>query len=126
MVIAAVDPNKQDLKILVKYLRMVYPEGEVVMFSDPEIAAAYIRDNPIDVLFTEAAMLGMTGLTLQVKSEAVQPGVLTVFVTATEAYMGEALKSRAQGYIIKPVTRERLREVLEETKFGVNALKLVN
>lgn len=126
MVIAAVDPNKQDLKILVRFLRMVYPGCEVVMFSDPEIAAAYIQDNPIDVLFTEAAMLGMTGLALQAKSEAVQPGVLTVFVTATDAYMGGALKSRAQGYIIKPVTRENLREALEETKFGTNMPQLVN
>lgn len=117
MVIAAVDPNKKDLKLLVRYLRMVYPGCEVVMFPDPEAAAHYIQDNPIDVLFTEAAMLGMTGFGLQRAAEAVQPGVLTVFVTATDAYMGEAIKSRAQGYIIKPVTRDAIRESLMETKF---------
>lgn len=117
MVIAAVDPNKKDLAKLVRFLRMVYQGCEVVMFSDPEIACAYIQDNPIDVLFTEVAMLGMTGLALQEKCKAVQPGIYTVFVTATDAYIGEALKSRAQGYIIKPATRESLWEALYETKF---------
>ena len=73
MVIAAVDPNKKDLAKLVRYLRMVFHGCEVVMFSDPAFAEQYIKDNPIDVLFTEIPMLGLTGLRLQVKCEAVQP-----------------------------------------------------
>lgn len=117
MVIAAVDPNKKDLKILVRFLRMVFPGCEVVMFSDPELAAEYINENPIDVLFTEVPMLGMSGFGLQTTSELVQPGVLTVFVTATDAYAGEAIKTRAQGYITKPITRDAIRESLYETKF---------
>ena len=115
MVIAAVDPNKKDLAKLVRYLRMVFHGCEVVMFSDPAFAEQYIKDNPIDVLFTEIPMLGLTGLRLQVKCEAVQPGVLTVFTTATATY---ALKSRAHGYIIKPVTREAIRESLNDTKYS--------
>lgn len=118
MVIAAVDSNKKDLARLVKFLRMVYPGYQVVMFSDPKLAAAYIWSNPIDVLFTEVAMPAMSGFALQERSEAVQPGVLTVFVTGTEQYLGDALKSRAQGYVLKPVTREALWEALEETAFG--------
>ena len=64
MVIAAVDPNKKDLAKLVRFLRMVFPGCEVVMFSDPAFAEQYIKDNPIDVLFTEIPMLGLTGLRL--------------------------------------------------------------
>ena len=118
MVIAAVDPNKADLKALIKYLRLAYPDCEVVMFTDPLDAAKYIRDNPIDVLFTEAAMLGMTGFGLQEAAQTAQPAVLTVFVTATDAYAGKALRARAAGYVIKPVTREAVRDSLRETKFG--------
>lgn len=119
MVVMAVDPNKKDLKLLVKYLRMVYPECEVVMFTNSTDASRYIRDNPIDVLFTEAAMFGMTGFGLKEATEAVQPAVPTVFVTATDAYAGEAIKTRAAGYILKPVTREAIRQSLEETRFKV-------
>ena len=118
MVIEAVDPNKKDLKLLVKYLRMVFP-CEVVMFTDPQAAADYIRDNPIDALFTEAAMLKMTGFGLQASVEVVQPAVLTVFVTHTDAYAKMALDSRAQDYIIKPVTKVAIRNSLHGTKFGI-------
>lgn len=117
MVIVAVDPNKKDLKMLVKYLRMAYPGSEIVMFCDPVAAADFIYENPIDVLFTEAPMLGMSGLKLQQAAEAVQPAVLTVFVTATSDYAGEAIRSRAAGYIVKPVTRPALYEALQETRF---------
>lgn len=118
MVITAVDPNKKDLKLLVKFLRMAFPGCEVVMFSDPEAAARYVQDNPVDVLYTEAAMLYMTGFDLQAAAEAVQPAILTVFVTDTDTYAGQAIKSRAQGYIVKPVTRKTIRESMADTKFS--------
>ena len=118
MVIAAVDPNKKDLKLLVKFLRLTFPGCAVVMFTDPEAAASYIRDNPIDALYTEVAMLGMTGFGLQDAAEAVQPAVLTVFITATDVYIGKAVQTRAQGYITKPVTKEAIRESMKETRFG--------
>lgn len=118
MFIVAVDPNKKDLKLLVKFLRMAFPGCEVVMFTDPEAAAAYIHDNPIDALYTEAAMLKMTGFGLQQAAEAVQPAVLTVFVTGTDAYAGQAIKTRAQGYIVKPVTKKLIQESMLETRFA--------
>lgn len=117
MVIAAVDPNKKDLKLLVKFLRMAFPGCEVVMFTDPEEAAAYICDNPIDALYTEAAMLKMTGFGLQEAAKTVQPAILTVFVTYTDAYAGQAIKTRAQGYILKPVTKESIRKSMINTRF---------
>lgn len=119
MVVAAVDPNKKDLKLLVKGLRLVYTGCEVVMFTDSKDAAKYIRDNPIDVLYTEISMLGMTGFALQAAAEAVQPAVLTVFVTGTGIHAAHAIKTRATGYIIKPVTGESIRESLNETKFSI-------
>ncbi len=118
MVIVAVDPNKRDLKRLVKCLRMAFPGCEVVVFTDPEAAADYTRDHPVDALYTEAAMLGITGFDLQAAVKATQPAVLTVFVTATDAYAGDAIKTRAQGYVIKPVARKKVRESMCETKFA--------
>lgn len=117
MVIAAVDSCKKDLKELVKYLHFVYPNSEVVMFSNVQTVANYVRDNPIDVLFTEITMYGMSGFRLKKITEEVQPGVLTVFVTDTDAHVIDAIKHRATGYIIKPVTSEKIRECLDGTEF---------
>ena len=118
MVIVAVDPNKKDLKLLVKYLHLAFPGCEVVMFSDPEAAAEYIRETPIDVLYTEAAMLGMTGFALQKAAEAVQPAVLPVFVTDSAAYAGKAIQPRAKDYSLKPVTKQAVWESMSDTRFA--------
>lgn len=123
MVIAAVDPNKKDLKLLVRYLRMVFPGCEVLMFSDAEAAAAYVYENPIDALYTEAAMLDMNGFDLQAAAEAVQPAVLTVFVTGTDLYARKALNTRAQYYIVKPVTMEAVRDSMQESKFNNTSIR---
>lgn len=109
MVILAVDSNRWDLTQLVKYLHQVYPKSEVVMFTDPMDAAKYIRENPIDVLYTEISMLGITGFGLQETLEAVQAAALTVFVTTTELHATQAIKTRATDYILKPVTSQSTR-----------------
>ena len=124
MVVAAVDTNKKDLKMLVKYLRLSFSECEVVMFGDPKEAARYLLDNPIDVLYTEVNMPGMTGFGLQEAVEAVQPAVLTVFVTSTEVHAAHAIKTRATGYVLKPVTREKIQESLNETKFSITNARI--
>lgn len=121
MVIVAVDPDKKDLKLLVKYLHLAFPGCEVVMFTNPEAAAAYIRETPIDVLYTEAVMAGMTGFGLQAAAEAVQPAVLTVIVTATDAYAGKAIQTRAKDYILKPVTKQSVWEAMSDTDFAYTA-----
>lgn len=117
MVIAAVDPNREDLKLLVKFLRLAFPVCQVVMFTDPAAALCYARDNPIDALYTEVVMPGMTGFGLQAAVEAVQPAVLTVIVTRTDAYAGEAIRSRVQDYLIKPVSKRSVFNSMTETKF---------
>lgn len=119
MVIMAVDPDREDLKKLVRFLRMVYPGCHVVMFTDAEAAAVYVRDNPIDVMFTEVVLTGMTGFGLKEKAEAVQPALLTVLVTGSDAYANQAIRTRASGYILKPVTRKAIWESLCDTKFNI-------
>ena len=117
MVIAAVDPNKKDLKRLVMTLHKAYPGCTVVMFTDSSSAAEYMEENPIDILFTEISMFYMDGFALQAAAEAVQPGIFTVFVTDTDVYAGRAIKTKAAGYILKPINREDIYEALAETKF---------
>ena len=73
MVIVAVDPNKSDLKRLVTTLRKAYPGSEIVMFTESMPAIEYLKNNPIDILFTEIPMFQADGFALQAAAEAVQP-----------------------------------------------------
>ena len=117
MLFAAVDPNKKDLKQLVKFLKSSYPGCKIVMFCNPLAAAGYVRSHPVDVLFTEIAMTGMSGFRLKEITEKCNPGALTVFISATAAYAMDALNCRVFDYMVKPVTPEKTRNALKETKF---------
>lgn len=120
MVMVAVDPNREDLKRLVTTLKKAYPGSEVIMFTESQPVAEYLENNPIDVLFTEIPMFPADGFALQAAAEAVQPAVRTVFVTETDVYAGQALKTHAAGYILKPITKASVYEALEDTKFRCN------
>lgn len=61
-------------------------------------------------------MLNINGVCLKPQAEAVPPAALTVFVTGTDGYAEKALRVRAQGYVIKPVTRGGLRESMSGAK----------
>ncbi|SFH68352.1 Response regulator receiver domain-containing protein [Lachnospiraceae bacterium NLAE-zl-G231] len=117
MLFAAVDPNKKDLKQLVKFLKSAYPGCKIVMFCNPLTAAGYVRSHPVDVLFTEIAMTGMSGFRLKEITEKCNPGALTIFISATAAYAMDALNCRVFDYMVKPVTPEKTRNALKETKF---------
>ncbi len=117
MVIVAVDPNKTDLKRLVTTLRKTYPGSEVILFTDSQPMAKYLENNPVDILFTEIPMYPIDGFALQQAAERVQPAILTIFVTDTDVYAGQAIKTHATGYILKPVSKESILQALEATKF---------
>ena len=106
-----------DLKQLVKFLKSAYPGCKIVMFCNPLTAAGYVRSHPVDVLFTEIAMTGMSGFRLKEITEKCNPGALTIFISATAAYAMDALNCRVFDYMVKPVTPEKTRNALKETKF---------
>ncbi len=118
MTVVTVDTNKKELKRLAKQLSSMFSGCKVVMFSSPVEAASFIKDNPIDILFTEAMMRGITGFDLQEFAEELYPTVLTVIAADTDEYATKAMKMRTHGYIVKPVTEEEIRLSMSETRFG--------
>ena len=115
-IIVVVDSNKRDLRELIKYIYLLKPNSRVIMFLKTEEAAKYVKTNPIDLLVTEINMKGMTGFGLQSELQKVQPSVPTIFVAESDAYCIQAIKTRTAGYIVKPVTREKIRESFQEIK----------
>lgn len=64
------------------------------------------------MVFTDICMPGLGGLELAVRLRDACPTAKTVFVTAHAGYAVEAFAIHAQGYVLKPLTAERVREEL--------------
>lgn len=67
-------------------------------------------------------MRGMTGVELAKKLKDAYPKINIIFVTGFDQYTGEAMKMHASGYIMKPVTAEKVKEEMENLRNPIEPL----
>jgi two-component system, LytTR family, response regulator len=79
--------------------------------TDPEEALEFLRRNPVDVLFLDIQMPGLTGFELL---ERLATRVTVVFTTAYDRYAIEAFAVNSIDYLLKPVEPERLDKALDK------------
>lgn len=68
-------------------------------------------------------MRGMTGVELAKRLKDINPKINLIFVTGFDQYTGEAMKIHASGYIMKPVTAEKVAEELAELRHPIEPIE---
>jgi two-component system LytT family response regulator len=94
--------------------RMLHETGRVEVAassSDPEDALAALADAPVDVLFLDIQMPGMTGFEMLARMER-QP--LVVFTTAYDQYALQAFEVNSIDYLLKPIEERHLARALDK------------
>jgi two-component system LytT family response regulator len=94
--------------------RLLTATGRVVIAgsaTDPEAALASLQELPIDVLFLDIQMPGLTGFELLARLE--RP-VTVVFTTAYDRYALEAFAVNSIDYLLKPIEADRLDRALDK------------
>src|ERR1700682_6121771 len=94
--------------------RLLTATGRVVIAgsaTDPEAAIAFLRDLPLDVLFLDIQMPGLTGFELLARLER---QVTVVFTTAYDRYALEAFAVNSIDYLLKPIEADRLDRALDK------------
>jgi two-component system LytT family response regulator len=79
--------------------------------TDPEVALAFLRRTPVDVLFLDIQMPGLTGFELL---ERLDRDVMVVFTTAYDRYAIDAFGVNSVDYLLKPIEPERLDRALDK------------
>ena len=115
MLIYAIEDEEGMLRLLHDAIAEAAPEAEIVDFRLSEDALAAIRGGgpKPDVVFSDIVMPPPTGLDFAVALKTLSPDTKLVFVTGYSEYAVEAFRLHVQGYILKPVRAERVREELE-------------
>jgi DNA-binding LytR/AlgR family response regulator len=85
---------------------------EVLTCGSATEALRRLHDEPIDVVFLDVAMPGLSGLELAAVLHQFRDPPAVVFVTAHQNHAVEAFDLRAVDYLLKPVREERLREAI--------------
>jgi two-component system LytT family response regulator len=79
--------------------------------TDPETALAALRRTPVDVLFLDVQMPGLTGFEMLARLDS---DVAVIFTTAYDRYAIDAFGVNSVDYLLKPIEAERLDRALDK------------
>jgi two-component system response regulator YesN len=99
-------------------IRQYFPDFPIFLAASPEEAAQTLRKENIDVVLTDILMPGMTGLEMMGISRKRYPYIKWIVISAHSefSYAQEAVRLGAKDYLLKPIGKERLIELIQTLK----------
>ncbi len=116
MRIIAVDDEKIALEALASAIKAIVAVDEVVTFRYPEDALEYAKKNLCDIAFLDIEMVGMSGTELAEELKKYNSEINIVFCTGYGNYRDKAFELHASGYLMKPITPEKVKHELENLR----------
>ena len=104
--------------LLENYIQKVPYLNLIQSFSDPLKALEFLRDNSVDILFSDIQMPEITGITLL---KILQKKPLIILTTAYSEYAIEGYELDVLDYLLKPITFERFLKSVEKASARLNA-----
>ena len=117
MRILAVDDERNALNGMMQIIREEVPEAQVDGFTLARQAMEFAREHAPDIAFLDISMPGMDGITMAEELKKLYPYVNVIFTTGYSEYAPDAFQLHASGYIMKPVTREKVAEELSHLRY---------
>jgi len=119
MNILAIDDNVLALEELVSSIKETCPGDDIHGFSKPSELLDFAKENLCDIAFLDIEMWGMNGIELAQKLKEINSKVNIVFVTGYSKYALDSYTVKASDYVMKPVTKDSVKEALENLRFPV-------
>lgn len=105
---------RQGIKAMIQ--RSGVPVEVIIECSNGEMALEVLREQNIDVMFTDIRMPKMDGIELVKRMQSCDHVPLTVAISGYDdfSYAVEMLRNGVREYILKPIEREKITEVLKK------------
>ena len=105
---------RQGIATMIK--RTGVPVGEVIECANGLQAMEVLREKKVDVMFTDIRMPKMNGIELVQAMQELSDPPLTVAVSGYDdfSYAVDMMRQGVREYILKPVERDKLKEVMEK------------
>ena len=110
MRVLCVDDALPIMEDVVAMCRKIPGITSVKGFTRPREAAEWLETHPVDLSLLDIDMPEINGLMLAEKQKRKYPDSSVIFLTAYRQYAVQAVKLRATGYLLKPVSQEELEE----------------
>lgn len=115
MRVFAIDDEQAMLDELCEAIAKAEPNAQICAFkrAAPALEALLQLEDAPDVIFSDIELPGIDGLTFSSRVKAISPTTKIVFVTAYPTYAVDAFRLHVDGFVVKPVEPERIREELD-------------
>jgi len=113
-----VDDDPSIVRLADKYLRAEFAERiALTTFSDPRAARQQIEDAGCDLLISDIQMPGLGGLEMLQVAKRRNAWTQVIFMTghSTWDHIAEAIEAGACDYLLKPLVREELQRVVDQS-----------
>lgn len=120
MNILAVDDENIALNALSLALKKALPDAALFACADGSAALRCAGENSIDVAFLDIELRDMNGLELAKKLRDISISTNIVFATGYSEYAVDAFGIYASGYLLKPITAEKILEALAHLRTPLN------
>lgn len=116
MKILAVDDEKIALDHIVSILKRVEPDAEIIGCRRGTQALDEMKAGDIQIAFLDIDLRDLNGIELARQMKLMCPQMNIVFTTGYGDYAGEAFDLHASGYVLKPLTDEKIRRELDDLR----------
>jgi two-component SAPR family response regulator len=115
MIVFAIDDEAAMLSELHNAISEASPGAEIHDFRFAADALEAITEKSIipDVIFSDIELPGMDGLNLAIRIKQLAPTAKIVFVTGYSHYAVDAYRQHINGYVLKPIDAEQIRQELD-------------
>lgn len=116
------DDEKIILQGGIPVLRQALPGAEICGFGVPLEAVRFAREHRIALAFLDIEMGRVSGLEVCRQLLAIQPQMNVVFLTAYRDYAFDCWATGASGFLLKPLTEEKVLHILPQLRCPVYGL----
>ena len=119
MQVLAIDDEKIALEGLTDLIKKALPDAEVYSYRNALKAVEELEGKHIDIAFLDIEMRDINGLQFADHLKERFPKINVIFTTGYSEYVGEAMDLHASGYIMKPVTLEKIKKEIGDLRYPV-------
>ena len=113
MKIICIDDEPLILNMTVALCRELPAKPEVCGFSNAADALHWLENHTADIALLDINMPDMNGIQLAARIRAADSNVSIIFLTGYSEYAVDAFRLHASGYLLKPVSKQRLTEEID-------------
>ena len=119
-----VDNSEELLEKITRILREMEDVELCGSFGEAIAAIQYVKENPVDMVFTDIVMPDISGISLAKELQKLKNAPAVVLMSSIPGFSLEAWKIQAYGFIEKPYTKQDIMKMVEryrrESENGVD------